>query len=164
MKRIAYLLLAALLLCACAGTENAVFIDPNAVQGGGYGALYFEVNGMRFGIYDEADAVIEALPECRSTFVGETCAFESRDVYYIYDGFQMMVNEIDGTNRITAITAKNDTVNTPQGLYIGMKAEDAAAAFPKLAAEDWVLIDGTAQLSVVILDGVIAEIIYTPTK
>ena len=165
MKRIAIILLAALLLCACAATEeNAVFVDPNAVQGGGYGELYFAANGVRFGIFDEADKVIEALPAYRSTYTGETCAFDSQDVFYFYDGFQMMVNEIDGVNRITAITIKDDTVKTPQGLYIGMKEDDAKAAFPALFEEDWVLIDGTAQLSVVLLDGAVAEIIYTPSN
>lgn len=166
MKRIAILFLAALLLCACAASENAVFVDPNAVQGGGYGELYFEADGVRFGIYDEADKVMEALPAYRSAFTRETCAFENseNDVVYRYDTFQIQVNKIDGVNRITAITVANDTVKTPQGLYIGMKEEDAAAAFPALAAEDWVLIDGTAQLSVVVLDGVVAEIVYSPTN
>ena len=164
MKRIALLLLAALLLCACKGAENAVFVDPNAVQGGGYGTLYFEADGVRFGVYDEADPVIAALPAYRSTFTGETCAAEARDVFYHYDGFQMMVNAIDGVNRITGITVANDTIKTPQGLYIGMPEEDAKAAFPALFEADGTLIDGTAQLSVVFQDGKIAQIIYTPSN
>ena len=167
MKRIAVLLAACLLLCACAagaGDENAVFIDPNAVQGGGYGALYFEANGVRFGIFDEAQKVIDALPAYRSSFVAETCAFDSKDVYYYYMGFQIMTNEIDGVERITAITLADDTVKTPQGLYIGMPESDAAAAFPALNEQNWNPVDGTAQLSVVIRDGAIAAIVYTPSN
>lgn len=162
MKRIAILLLV-LLLCACAGAEEAVFIDPNAVQGGGYGELYFEANGVRFGIFDETDKVLASLPAYRSTYTSETCAFDSCDVYYRFNGFQIMTNEIDGTSRITGITVADDTVKTPQGLYIGMPEDDAKAAFPALG-DDWLIIDGTAQLAVVIQNGVIAQIIYTPAN
>ena len=64
MKKLAILLLAALLLFGCGGTNdpNAVYVDPNAIQGGGYGDLYFEADGVRFGIFDDAEPVLKALP------------------------------------------------------------------------------------------------------
>ena len=168
MKRTAILILAVLLLAAfgCGTNQtndpNAVFIDPNAVRGGEYGDLYFEANGVRFGIYDEAEAVLKALPAYRSTFTGKSCAFESDDVSYFYAGFTIMTNEIDGTDRITGIKIDDDTVKTPQGLYIGMSEEDAIAALPAAKDADWNLADGTALLSVTILDGVVKGIVYTP--
>ena len=168
MKRTAILILALMLLsalgCGANGTDdpNAVFIDPNAVHGGEYGELYFESNGVRFGIYDEAEAVLSALPAYRSTFTGKSCAFESEDVSYFYAGFTIMTNEIDGTDRITGIKIDDDTVKTPQGLYIGMSAEDAAAAFPAAKEADWSYADGTALLSVTIADDVVKGIVYTP--
>ena len=166
MKKLAILLLAALLLFGCGGTNdpNAVYVDPNAIQGGGYGDLYFEADGVRFGIFDDAEPVLKALPAYRSTFTGETCAFEHEDVYYYYAGYQIMTNVIDDTQRITAITVADDTVKTPQGLYIGMPEADAAKAFPALAENDWNLVDGTAQLSVSMQDGVIGSIVYTPSN
>ncbi len=171
MKRTAILALAILMLAAigCGGQgalqddPNAVFVDPNAVRGGEYGELYFEANGVRFGIYDEAEAVLSALPAYRSTFTGETCAFDAADVYYYYSGFQIMTNEIDGVSRITAIAVADDTVRTPQGLYIGMSEEDAAEAFPALQEADWNLVDGSATLSVTIVDGVVTGIVYSPS-
>ena len=165
MKRtgIALALSMLLLMLGCAASD-AVFVDPNAVQGGGYGELYFEANGVRFGIFDEAEPVLSALPAPRSTFTGETCAFDSRDEYYRFSGFELMTNEIDGVARITAITLADDTVKTPQGLYIGMPEPDAKEAFPALSEHDWQLTDGTAQLSVVIRDGAVASIIYTPSN
>ncbi len=170
MKKLAVLMLALLLaalpLLACGDADdpNAVFVDPNAVHGGEYGDLYFEADGVRFGIYDEAEPVLAALPAYRATFTGETCAFDSEDVYYYYSGYQIMANAIDGVLRITAITVADDTVKTPQGLYIGMSETDAAAAFPKLLENDWNLIDGSALLSVTMKDGVIASIVYTPSS
>lgn len=171
MKRTAILALAILMLAAIGcgkptalqDDPNAVFVDPNAVRGGEYGELYFEANGVRFGIYDEAEAVLSALPAYRSTFTGETCAFDAADVYYYYSGFQIMTNEIDGVSRITAITVADDTIRTPQGLYIGMAEEDAAEAFPALQEADWNLVDGSATLSVTIVDGAVTGIVYSPS-
>ncbi len=169
MKRTAILMLALLLLAAigCGSNvqtddPNVVFVDPNAVHGGEYGALYFESNGVQFGIYDETEAVLTALPAYRSTFTGKSCAFEGEDVSYFYAGFAITSNVIDGVGRITGITVSDDTVKTPQGLYIGMPEEDAAAAFPALRDADWNLVDGTAMLTVVIADGAVKEIVYSP--
>ncbi len=170
MKRMALILLALLLLTAlgcgsktpATDDPNVVFIDPNAVRGGEYGELYFEANGVRFGIFDESADVLSKLPAYRDTFTGESCAFDSADVYYYYSGFQIMTNEIDGTSRVTAITVADDTVKTPQGLYIGMSEAEAGEAFPELSEADWNLVDGTAQLSVAIVDGAVASIVYTP--
>lgn len=167
MKRTAVLLLAALLLCAigCGGQAddpNAVFVDPNAVRGGEYGELYFEVNGVRFGIYDEAAPVLAALSEEKSSFTRESCAFDKPDVFHLFDSFEIMTNEIDGVDRITAIRVTTDMIETPQGLRIGMRETEAAKAFPALAGADWNLVDGTALLSVTVIDGVVRGIVYTP--
>ena len=168
MKRTAILLLAALMLLAVGcrtdaqDDPNAVFVDPNAVRGGEYGELYFEANGARFGIYDETEAVLSALPAYRSTFTGQSCAFETEDVSYFFAGFEITTNEIDGVSRVTAIRLDDDTVKTPQGLYIGMPEEDAISAFPALYEADWNLVDGTALLSVTIVDGAVYGVTYTP--
>ena len=167
MKRTAIMLLALLLALAigCGGKAddpNAVFIDPNAVRGGEYGELYFEADGVRFGIYDEAEPVLAALPQENGTRTQESCAFEHADVFHFYPAFEIMTNEIDGVDRITAIRLTADTVATPQGLRIGMTEEDAKAAFPALYEADWNLIDGTALLSATIRDGRIFELVYTP--
>ncbi len=169
MKRAAILLLAALLLCTfgcktgAQDDPNAVFIDPNAVRGGEYGELYFEADGVRFGIYDETETVLKALPPYRSTFAAQSCAFEGEDVVYFFTGYQITTNEIDGTSRITVITVTDDRIKTPQGLYIGMPEQDAISTFPALYRADWNLLDGSALLSVTIADGVIAGIVYTPS-
>ena len=168
MKRM-ILLLAALLLLTALGCgsnakddPNAVFIDPNAVRGGEYGELYFETDGVRFGIYDEAEPVLRALPEQTGSHTTESCAFEHADVSHLYPSFEITTNEIDGVDRITGIRLTADMVKTPQGLFIGMPEADAAAAFPALADAGWNLIDGTALLSVTVVDGRIAEIAYIP--
>jgi hypothetical protein len=172
MKRTILLITALLMLLAigCGSTEpktetdpNAVYIDPNAVRGGEYGDLYFEADGVRFGIYDEAEPVLSALSGKVGEHTSESCAFDHADVAHFYPSFEITTNEIDGVARITAIRLTTDMVETPQGLKIGMREEDAANAFPALKDADWNLADGTALLSVTIVDGKVAEIVYTPS-
>lgn len=172
MKRTILLITAVLMLLAlgCGKTEtpkqddpNAVYIDPNAVRGGEYGDLFFEADGVRFGIYDEAAPVLETLSGKLGEHTSESCAFDHADVAHFYPSFEITTNEIDGVDRITAIRLTTDMIETPQGLKIGMSEEDAAKAFPALKAADWNLIDGTALLSVTVIDGKVAEIVYTPS-
>ena len=51
--------------------------------------------------------------------------YEGKDKFYYYDGFEVLVNDIDGTERITGITIADDTVSNPQGVKIGMKIDEA---------------------------------------
>ena len=75
---------------------------------------------------DPAEKVLEALGEpVNGTFESDSCAYQGKDYFYYYDGFEVMVNDVDGTKRITGITVADDTVQTPQGVRIGMKLEDA---------------------------------------
>lgn len=164
------LLLSFLLLAGCQSGQDAVFVDPNAVQSGNYGTLSFAANGVTFGIFDEADAVMQALPEPNNHFVGESCAFGGNDNYYFYNGFELMCNEMDGVFRITNIRIADDTVTTPQGFSIGMTEEAAEALLPSVGAEQqtrnalggYTFVSGTTELVVLITDGVVTDIHYTP--
>ena len=106
--------------------------------------------------------MLPALPAYSSTFSEQSCAFPGADVSYSFDGFRITTNEIDGVSRITGISVKDDTVKTPQGLYIGMSEADARAAFPALSESGWNLENGTALLSVIVSDGVVTRIEYSP--
>lgn len=160
------ILCAALLFAGCRAKEEAVFVDPNAVTGGGYGALYFESDDVRFGIFDEASAVMEQLPEHNGTFVGESCAFDGFDTYYFYHGFELMVNDIQGTERITNIRIIDDTISTPQGLFIGMAESELNTLLPEAESQSGVytLRDGTCVLSVAVKDGTVTDISYAPAE
>ena len=74
---------------------------------------------------DPADEVLSALGEPDSSFESNSCAYQGKDKYYYYDGFEILVNDVDGTERITGITVADDTVQTPQGVKIGMKIDEA---------------------------------------
>ena len=128
MKKITAIILATLTLlalCAC-GTAEPREEGSKKEYTPDYGELYYTSGDTKFGIMDPAEKVLEALGEpVNGTFESDSCAYQGKDYFYYYDGFEVMVNDVDGTKRITGITVADDTVQTPQGVRIGMKLEDA---------------------------------------
>lgn len=128
MKKLTALILAALMvfaLCACSDDEGDTV--GNAEYTPDYGELYYASGDVKFGIMDPAESVLSALGDPVSTFESDSCAYQGKDKFYYYDGFELLVNDVDGTERITGITVADDTVETPQGVKIGMSIEDALA-------------------------------------
>lgn len=132
MKKLLVLLMAALLmlaLCACgesvppAETQSPEETPDSNISD--YGELYFKSGETSFGIMDEAEPVLAALGEPDDTFESASCAYQGMDCFYYYDGFEIMVNDVDGVQRITGVTLSDDTVSTPQGVRIGMNVEEA---------------------------------------
>ena len=130
MKKTTAIILAAitlLALCAC-GTAAPREEGSKKEYTPDYGELYYTSDDTKFGIMDPAEEVLNALGEpVNGTFESDSCAYQGKDYFYYYDGFEVMVNDVDGVKRITGITVADDTVQTPQGLKIGMKLEDAQA-------------------------------------
>lgn len=131
MKKITALVLAMLMtlaLCACGGDDA-----PSGAETGkddyspDYGELYYVSGEVKFGIMDPAEEVLDALGEPQGTFESDSCAYQGKDMFYYYDGFEVMVNDVDGTLRITGITLADDTVSNPQGVKIGMDMDEALA-------------------------------------
>lgn len=172
MKKIAAAVLCILILALAAGCsktapagveESAVFVDPNAVKAHAYGNLYFSAEGFDFGIYDPIeDLTAHVAPN--TTYAGQSCAFDGDDIYYFFNGFEVMANVIDGAERVTAITLTDDTVRTPDGLYIGMSEADLCGitGISPDAAGLHTATDGTAQRNVTVQDGTVRSITYVP--
>ena len=100
-----------------------------------YEKLYIQVDDMRIGIFDDANAVLEALPAPFGTFEAESCAYQGMDFFYYYDGFQLMVNEIDGERKITSISIKDDLFKTPQGVKFGLSIAEVKELMAPLELE-----------------------------
>lgn len=128
MKRIITVILAvmcALALCACSDNGDGTKAQTKTEYKPDYGELYYASGDVKFGILDEADEVLSALGEPVSTFESNSCAYQGKDKFYYYDGFEILVNDVDGTERVTGITLADDTVSNPQGVKIGMKGDEA---------------------------------------
>ena len=128
MKKLISLMLAALMLfalCACGENEDPAPDSSSEPYAPDYGELSFVSGDVVFGIMDFADEVLDALGEPQGTFESESCAYQGKDYFYYYDGFEVMANDIDGAMRITGITLADDTVANPQGVKIGMAVSEA---------------------------------------
>lgn len=128
MKKITALVLAMLMtlaLCACGGETPGTEIGGETGYTPDYGELYFASGEVKFGIMDPAQEVLDALGAPQGTFESDSCAYQGKDMFYYYDGFEVMVNDVDGTLRITGITLADDTVSNPQGVKIGMDMSEA---------------------------------------
>ena len=80
--------------------------------------LYFESQGVRIVPMMAAEEVLTAVGQPLGVFEADSCAYIGKDVFYYYPGFELTVNEVEGVERITAITVADDTVTIPQGLRI----------------------------------------------
>ena len=129
MKKITALVLAMLMtlaLCACGGDDATSGAETGKDDySPDYGELYYVSGEVKFGIMDPAEEVLDALGEPQGTFESDSCAYQGKDMFYYYDGFEVMVNDVDGTLRITGITLADDTDSNPQGVKIGMDMDEA---------------------------------------
>lgn len=116
-------------------SESPAAAEAPAAASPDYGPLGFDYAGLHFGIFDEAAPILEALGAPADTFVADSCAYQGSDCYYYYDGIELCVNNVDGVERITGITLADDTVQTPQGLRIGMDLADAVGRMELEARE-----------------------------
>lgn len=126
------------LLCACASgaRQGTVYVDPKAAAGetaqSGEGEkpeqvlpgekeapepeeeqeeeYIFRSGSIAMMPLEEADEVMERLTGLLSTFEADSCAYQGKDYYYYYPGFELTVNELEGVKRITAITLVDDTI------------------------------------------------------
>lgn len=140
MKKTLSLLLALVMaaaLCACgapAETPEAAPAAPLSSEAEAPAApcseLRFVWQGVEIALFDEAEPLLETLGEAQASYVTESCAYPGNDYLYDYDGFELSVNEVEDTLRVTGISLLDDSVETPEGLRIGMPIEDALAAMP----------------------------------
>ncbi len=140
MKKYLSLILAlclCLALCACSGgdTDTDKDADKGSVYSPDYGELYFVSGDLKFGVMDYADEVMNSLGSPSGSFENQSCAYQGTDMVYYYDGFELTTHELDGKDRVIGIKLTDDTVQTPQGLKIGMSKADCESVLDELGGE-----------------------------
>ena len=120
MKKMIAILLSVLTLfavCACSKDEPRTETKTGDYTPD-YGELYYASGDTKFGIMDPAEKVLNALGEpVNGTFESDSCAYQGKDYFYYYDGFEVMVNDVDGVKRITGITVADDYAHHPGELH-----------------------------------------------
>ena len=150
------LALLALTLCcvSCAKTGNS-----------GSKLVFTSPNGVTIEVGAPADKAVTTLGDWVSMNSSDSCGgFQGKDYLYTYHGFRMSTTPAKDGQIICKVELTDDSVKTPQGLYIGMSRADAEAAMKGFTAEtvgdNLVYTSGSTKLQVVFRDGSVTGIIY----
>ena len=184
MKKLILLtLIAAMLLAlsACGGTNNVGIIGgadgPTQIIVGSSGGgektaagstedesrYAFVHKGVSIVPDMEAASILEALGEPLSYFETASCAFEGLGKVYTYGGFELDTYPMDGTDYISSVIFKDDSVSTAEGLMIGDSGEKIVEVYgqPSSSADNLYTYEkGGAQLRFILQAGDIVSIEY----
>lgn len=109
--------------------------------------------------------VLAALGEPKEYFEAESCAFEGMDKTYTYSGFVITTRPDGEKDYVNSIILSDDSVTTPEGIYIGSAAADVTAAYGESTeATDTFLpyTKGNTSLNFVLSNGKVISIEYLP--
>lgn len=136
--------------------------DGGATKGD---SLYFSVDNAKIVIGADADDTIDKLGKWASQNSSNSCGgFSGKDYIYGYSGYRVSTTPSKNGQIVCKIELTDDSVKTPQGLYIGMSRKDAEAAMKGYTAEsvgdNLVYTEGGTKLQVVFRDGSVSGIVY----
>ncbi len=117
-------------------------------------------------INEDMAEVLTALGEPQSYFEAASCAFDGLDKSYTYAGYMITTRPEGEKDFVNSILLTDDSVTTPEGIYIGCTAEEVTAAYGESepAEVDTVLAytKGDSALNFVLEDGKVVSIEYLP--
>ena len=136
-----------------------------ACDGGSADGYVFRANGVDIVIGAPADDIIKGLGTPVKTNSSASCGgFDGLDYDYTYKGFRVSTTPAASGQIIAKVVLTDDSVKTPEGLYIGMSRADAEAAMKGKTAEsvgdNLVYTAGGTKLQVVFRDGTVSGILY----
>lgn len=135
--------------------------EPEAKDG-----LFFESEGVKIHVYDLAEVLLPSLGEPNGTFEAASCAYQGKDMFYYYNGYQLTVNDVDDAEHVTIIMVVDDTVSIPQGVKIGNTEEEMLQLMDDnydVSGELYQFISGDTTLQIQIKEGAVASIMYVYT-
>ena len=127
--------------------------------------LDFKAGDVTVTVGADSAPVIEKPGSWVSMNSSDSCGgFQGKDYVYTYNGFRMSTTPAKDGQIICKVELTDDSVKTPQGLYIGMSRADAEAAMKGFSSEkvgdNLVYTSGSVKLQVVFRDGTVSGIIY----
>lgn len=129
-----------LTLTACGGNaaQTPAPADPTPsgsspeVQPPTYDSYVFQVasaDNYVVSIDQDMSEVLSSLGEAQSYFEAASCAFEGLDKTYTYSGFIITTRPDGDKDYVNSILLTDDSVTTPEGIYIGSSDADVRAAY-----------------------------------
>ena len=178
MRKVFLLILLAMLLTACGKKEdpadtksnNDTPIEENKEAEAkqetptkGPSGYAFEYNGVSIYMNTDVVPVIDDLGEAMNYFEAESCAFKGLDKFYTYPGFEITTYPLDDKDYISSVNLMDDTVSTPEGVYLGASVDDMKAAYGDSYVESsgsYTYIKDESKLQFIVMNDEIISITY----
>ncbi len=154
------------LLRALALTLVALTLTLSLVAcGGKSGGYTFKTSaGVEVTIGAAADKTIEKLGTYQSMSESASCGgIPGNDRVYTYVGFRVKTTPVEGGDIVCQIELTDDSVKTPEGVYVGMSAEDAKAAMggtPEVVGENLIYTADGMKLQILCRGGSVSGVLY----
>ena len=163
-------------LAACGGGsespngQNTEGLTPptqnpgSQTDAGSYVFAVSKADNYIVAIDDNMADVLAALGEPASYFEAESCAFEGLDKTYTYSGFVITTRPDGEQDYINSIRLTDDSVVTPEGVYIGCSADDVTAAYGEGDRTETVIsyTKGNSAMNFILEGGKVISIEYLP--
>ena len=177
MKKIIALLLALSLftcLCACGNSENGnettpstngnQDVQPTEKAPEPVSADYvFNYKGTDIVMNAPAADIIAALGEPKSYSEETSCAFVGLDKTYFFGSFYLQTYPLEGEDYIYCLWIVDDSVETPEGIFIGAAQADVEAAYGAESfngSNAYIITGENSRLTVILENGVVSSIQY----
>lgn len=137
--------------------------EQGSTEAESFNTYVFQYNGTTATVDMRADAVISGFGEGYTYFESNSCAFQGMDKVYTYTSFLVRTYPMDDVDYILSIELRDDSVSTPEGIYIGSSEADVRAIYGDPTSEGTGGIEYTQDnctLSFVIVDGNVSAISY----
>jgi hypothetical protein len=99
--------------------------EPVAIAVGTAEGFPFEYRDLTIHVGVPAEPILEYLGEPLNYFEAPSCAFEGIDRTYFYSGIELHTFPMGDNEYVLAVRFTDDSVETLEGVYLGMTAEEA---------------------------------------
>ena len=157
-KLFSLLLVLAAVLSGCSGESKPT---DSASKTDGY---VFTHNGVDIVLGEEAAPKLEALGEAANYFESPSCAFNGIDKTYSYGGVELYTYPEGDKDYFLSVILVDDSVKTPEGIYIGSTLDSMLGAYGEGYAEDkglYTYTKGKMSLAFLVDGGEVVTITYT---
>lgn len=172
MKKISVLLVAALLV-ACmmvgcgnsgSGENNNNSQSSNNNNSGAYEGFVFKLKDTDIQLNAKMADLTGKLGKEDAYFESNSCAFQGLDKVYTYGSVVISTYPLENVDYVYTIELKDDTVETPEGIYIGSSKADVEKAYgtPGSTTDTaYIYTKGESQLNIIFEDDAVSSIVYT---
>ena len=145
------LLMMSLCLFACSDDDNGT-ADKS---------FYITYKGVKIELGKDADNIVDSLGDVLAVHELGDCGGLGAQIKYTYSSIALYVLEDkDGNAVIDGIELYDDSITTPEGVYIGMSADEAKEKLDgaKVSGNALTVVDGKYYLKVKLEGGKVSEI------